>query len=114
MNDFGFIQQNNSNKYLNILDEDLELIGEVPEPSNIIWKNLYMEPWRLLLNNILADIILFVILLSILVIFITVKSNASFVTKKYTTDNDCSNYQNIDTVEHFKEVALHDKYMTDQ
>ena len=112
MNDFGILEENNHNKYVNILDEDLELIGEVPEPSNMIWKNLFNEPLTILRNKILADILIFTTLFIILCLFIFVKSWTSLVNKKYDVDNDCSNYQNIDTLEHFTKVALHDKIMT--
>lgn len=108
LNDFGYLEENDADKYVNILDEDLELFGEVPEPSNMIWKNLFNEPLILLRNKIAADIILFFTLFGILSIFIYVKSAAGIVAKKYKVDNDCSNYQNIDSLDHFKTVALHD------
>lgn len=92
MNDFGYLEENDADKYVNILDEDLELFGEVPEPSNMIWKNLFNEPLILLRNKIAADIILFFTLFGILSIFIYVKSAAGIVAKKYKVDNDCSNY----------------------
>lgn len=112
MNIFGYIESNNHRKYLDILDEDMEVVGEVPEPSNMVWKNLFMEPWMIFRNTIIADLIIFFTLFAILSIFIVVKSNATIISAKYSTDNDCTNYKNIDTLDHFKTVALHDKEMT--
>ena len=79
MNNFGYLNHSTpvgkgKDKYVNILDEDLELVGEVPEPSNIIWKNLFMEPLIILRNNILVDAILFLLLLGILSAFVSIKS----------------------------------------
>ena len=97
MNDFGYLNHSQpvgggKDKYVNILDEDLELLGEVPEPSNTIWKNQFMEPLIIFRNNIIVDAILFLLLFGILSAFVYVKSSATIVAKKYITDNDCTNY----------------------
>ena len=108
-NIFGYVNRNKHNQYLHILNEDMEVIGEIPEPSNIIWKNLHNEPWVLFRNKIIAFSVITAILWGILLIFINYHIFLASYIKKYDIPVDCTNYseENISL-----DLAKEDKVMT--
>jgi len=111
---FGYVQENEEKKNFELLNEDLELNGEIPEPSNYIWKNLLTEPLTILRNQIIAYSLIFFILFGILISFIYVKKKIFEINHKYQTGNDCSSYKDFKNLEEFKTVALHDKDMIEK
>ena len=49
-NIFGQVQEKNNCKALKLLEEKLPLTGNCPEPSNIAWENLHVEPITLMIR----------------------------------------------------------------
>ena len=75
MNVFGILNKNSSGKTLEILNEKLEVI-RAPEPSNVVWENLYMIPRKIFKNNILvmAAILVFLGMVFAIITFLKVQN----------------------------------------
>ena len=108
MNIFGYLNNNEHDMYLTIMGEKLEVMGEPPEPSNFIYKNLHNEPLMLLRNSLFAILKIGLILMCIFILFINYNIALSNLNKKYDVSNDCSNYNDITDEEQYKKLALVD------
>ena len=62
-------KKKNKGKTLKLLGETLPLKGNWPEPSNIVWENLHIEPHTLMIRQVIIYSMITLILFAIFMMF---------------------------------------------